>query len=42
MPPPARLYKAYDSFVQGDAAIVEAQMKGGAVNLVLIQVNAPR
>ncbi|HEX5899100.1 MAG TPA: hypothetical protein VFY32_06840 [Solirubrobacteraceae bacterium] len=36
------LYKAYDSFVQGDAPIVEAQMKGGAVNLIQVQVNAPR
>ena len=35
------LYKAYDSFVQADAPIVEAQMKGGAVNLVQVQVNAP-
>jgi hypothetical protein len=36
------LYTAYDSFVQGDAPIVEAQMKGGAVNLIQVQVNAPR
>jgi hypothetical protein len=36
------LYKAYDSFVQGDAPIVEAQMKGGAVNLIQVQVNPPR
>jgi hypothetical protein len=36
------LYKAYDSFVQGDAPIVEAQMKGGAVNLIQVQVNAPK
>src|SRR5436190_13690348 len=35
------LYKAYDSFVQADAPIVEAQMKGGAVNLIQVQVNAP-
>jgi hypothetical protein len=36
------LYKAYDSFVQGDAPIVEAQMKGGAVNLIQVQVNGPK
>ena len=36
------LYKTYDSFVQGDAPIVEAQMKGGAVNLIQVQVNAPK
>jgi hypothetical protein len=36
------LYKAYDSFVQGDAPIVEAQMKGGAVNLIQVQVSPPR
>ena len=36
------LYKAYDSFVQGDAPIVEAQMKGGAVNLIQVRVNAPK
>jgi hypothetical protein len=36
------LYKAYDAFVQGDAPIVTAQMKGGAVNLFQVQVNAPK
>jgi hypothetical protein len=34
------LYKAHDAFVGGDAPIVEAQMKGGAVNLIQVQVNA--
>ena len=36
------LYTAYDSFVQGQAPIVAAQMKGGAVNLIQVQVNAPK
>jgi hypothetical protein len=36
------LYKAYDAFVQGDAPIVTAQMKGGAVNLFRVQVNGPK
>ena len=36
------LYKAYDAFVQGDAPIVTAQMKGGAVNVIRVQVNAPK
>jgi hypothetical protein len=34
------LYKAHDAFVGGDAPIVEAQMKGGAVHLIQVQVNA--
>jgi hypothetical protein len=36
------LYKAYDAFVQGDAPIVTAQMKGGAVDFIRAQVNAPK
>jgi hypothetical protein len=36
------LYKAYDAFVQGDAPIVTAQMKSGAVNVIRAQVNAPK
>jgi hypothetical protein len=36
------LYKAYDAFVQGDAPIVTAQTKGGAVSFVRAQVNAPK
>ena len=31
------LYKAYDAFVQGDAPIVTAQMKGGAVNFIRVR-----
>jgi opacity protein-like surface antigen len=36
------LYKAYDAFVQGDAPIVTAQSKGGAVSFIRAQVNAPK
>jgi hypothetical protein len=36
------LYKAYDAFVQGDAPIVTAQMKGGAVDFIRAQVNPPK
>ncbi len=35
------LYKAYDAFVQGDAPIVTAQMKGGAVDFIRADVNPP-
>ena len=36
------LDQAFDAFVQGDAPIVAAQMKGGAVNLIRADVNPPR
>ena len=36
------LYKAYDAFVQGDAPIVTAQMKGGAVDFIRTDVNPPK
>jgi hypothetical protein len=36
------LYKAYDAFVQGDAPIVTAQMKGGAVDFIRADVNPPK
>src|ERR1700709_2157285 len=36
------LYKAYDAFVQGDAPIVTAQTKGGALSFIRAQVNAPK
>jgi hypothetical protein len=36
------LYKAYDAFVQGDAPIVTAQTKGGAVSFIRAQVNTPK
>ena len=36
------LYKAYDAFVQGNAPIVTAQSKGGAVSFIRAQVNAPK
>ena len=35
------LYKAYDAFVQGDAPIVTAQTKGGAVDFIRADVNPP-
>ena len=35
------LYQAYDAFVQGDAPIVTAQMKGGAVDFIRADVNPP-
>jgi hypothetical protein len=34
------LYQAYDNFVGGDAPFVSAQMKGGAVHLMLVTVMA--
>ena len=36
------LYQAYDAFVQGDATIVTAQMKGGAVDIIRADVNPPK
>jgi hypothetical protein len=36
------LYKAFDAFVQDDAPIVTAQMKGGAVDFIRAQVNPPK
>ena len=36
------LYQAYDAFVQGDAPIVTAQMKGGAVDFIRADVNPPK
>ena len=36
------LYKAYNAFVQGDAPIVTAQMKGGAVDFIRADVNPPK
>src|SRR3954470_11463938 len=35
------LYQAYDAFVQGDAPIVTAQTKGGAVDFIRADVNPP-
>jgi hypothetical protein len=36
------LYQAYDAFVQGDAPIVTAQMKRGAVDFIRADVNPPK
>ena len=36
------LYTHYDAFVQGDAPIVTAQMKGGAVDFIRADVNPPK
>ncbi|HEX6620037.1 MAG TPA: hypothetical protein VF024_10290 [Solirubrobacteraceae bacterium] len=36
------LYQPYDDFVQGDAPIVTAQMKGGAVDFIRADVNPPK
>ena len=36
------LYRHYDAFVQGDAPIVTAQMKGGAVDFIRADVNPPK
>ena len=35
------LYTHYDAFVQGNAPIVTAQMKGGAVDFIRADVNPP-
>jgi hypothetical protein len=36
------LYQAYDAFVQGDAPIVTAQTKGGAIDVIRADVNPPK
>ena len=36
------LYTHYDAFVQGNAPIVTAQMKGGAVDFIRADVNPPK